>query len=312
MFIKKAISIIQGRNGLYEKILNHPFPENIDEDRKSYFKIEVRNKPDNELNRIFRGADQFECLDIYVHGSWADNTRTPFSDLDDLIIIDRNKLINKTDEIRKMIRWLAKVELRFYRLDILQHHGHWIIFKDELAEVDESYIPINVLREAVLIKGNSVVEYKINTAKTKIGLKRNIKITAGNIAYLINDYYSGKISVYDMKALIGSFLLMPAYIFQYKGKIISKRDAIEKKKEILSLTSCKLLDKCSEMRLKWGKGMSGYRNSFLKIMAHILPHPYLFKHLNRRFSTKFPVSAFPVLTKNEVEQFLKEVEEVCQ
>src|SRR5690606_30205071 len=111
----------------------------------------------SKLESIFRGAENFPMVDVYVHGSWADNSRTAFSDLDDLVIIDRSKLRGQKAATKRLISWLNKVELRLYRMDLLQHHGHWIIFKDMLRNYDQSYIPLNVLNGAIIIQGQAKI-----------------------------------------------------------------------------------------------------------------------------------------------------------
>lgn len=63
--------------------------------------IDNFHEPSVNLQQIFSGVERFDCLDIYVHGSWADNTKTAFSDLDDLVIVDSDALID-TKEARKI------------------------------------------------------------------------------------------------------------------------------------------------------------------------------------------------------------------
>jgi hypothetical protein len=44
----------------------------------------------NELKLLFSPLNKFDFskVQVFIHGSWADNSRTAFSDLDDFIIVE--------------------------------------------------------------------------------------------------------------------------------------------------------------------------------------------------------------------------------
>lgn len=269
-------------------------------------RIENFINPSEKVKMIFSGVEKFPFLNIYVHGSWADETKTPFSDLDDLVIIHNEKVKSKLDATRAE-RWLNNVDMLFCRIDPLQHHGHWIVYADKLEDLDESVIPLSVIDNSMLIQGPEKVNYVANLDKTKAGLKNNITVTCDNITRWMKKYTAKQINSYEMKALIGSFLLLPAYLFQHNGKEISKREAIERKNEIFSMESCLLLDKCSKIRDEWGIVTESSNFKYLKYASYIFTNPHLFRRFSMKFAPKFPNSQFPHIPEREVKNFLEEV-----
>jgi hypothetical protein len=308
IFLRSAQKLIRS----LKKILGKEFKDN------KYLSISPKNnddlkevvidnfhKPRVNLQQIFSGVERFDCLDIYVHGSWADDTKTAFSDLDDLVIVDSDALID-TKEARKIEKWLNAVDMRFCRKDHLQHHGHWIINKNELNNYDESYMPLNVIDGSVCIKGSKSIQAFVNLSKTKSGTEKNIYNTLENIKKLNDKYQQGSINSYEMKCLVGSFLLVPAFIFQLKGLRLTKKEAIESKKKIFSEEVCSLIDKCSEIRRDWHLANQGYRFFIIKLLSNIFINPHLFRIFTKRYSPKFPKHEFSKIERFEVESFIFE------
>lgn len=262
--------------------------------------------PNKTLLRIFEGVHKFPYLNVFVHGSWADDTRTPFSDLDDLIIID-SAFIENNKEKRKLDIWLNKVDMRFCRLDVLQHHGHWFITKNDLFNYDGSHIPLGVLRDSIMIQGNGQVQYFLNSQATKLGLKRNIEHTLSNIERLSELYFSKRINAYDLKCLVGSFLLLPAYLFQYSDGIdISKREAILSSHKIYTKKAYSVIEKSSKIRMEWGRVMKIKDIFFLKILSKVFTNPHLFRKFVAKFSPKVGEIFSEKWTKEEIDNFIKE------
>lgn len=308
IFLRSAQKLIRS----IKKILGKESKDN------KYFSISPKNnydlrevvidnfhEPRVNLQRIFSGVERFDCLDVYAHGSWADDTKTAFSDLDDLIIVD-NDALTDTKEARKIEKWLNAVDMRFCREDPLQHHGHWIIYKNELNDYDESYMPLNVLDGSICIKGNKKIQAFVDLSKTKSGTEKNIYSTLENIKKLNDKYQQESINLYEMKCFVGSFLLVPAFIFQLKGLRLTKKEAIERKKEIFSEEVCYLIDKCSEIRQDWHLANQGYRFFIIKLLSNIFINPHLFRMFTKRYSPKFPNHKFSKIERFEVEKFIFE------
>lgn len=261
--------------------------------------------PCEELETVFAGVDEFPYVDLYVHGSWADDTRTAFSDLDDLVIIDRDE-IGDERQLRRLEAWLNRVDMRFCRIDPLQHHGHWIIYRDQLNDYDESYMPLVVLEGAVRVQGRARVIGTIDGPRTLVGLHRNVRVTLANIERLFDRYQSAAINLYQMKRLVGSILLVPAYAFQIKGHRISKGEALRASRKIYSEEANRAIEVCSMIREGWGRALGGTRYALFTVMSHILTEPHIYRRLASRLAPRFPTHLFAHLNASWVNTFSDE------
>ncbi|ANV89539.1 hypothetical protein [Picosynechococcus sp. PCC 8807] len=262
-----------------------------------------------DVNLIFKGFQNFPCLSLYIHGSWADQTKTSFSDLDDLIVVKRDG-IKTVREVRKIESWLNRVDMRFCRIDPLQHHGHWIIYEDQLENYDESYMPLLVLENSICLQGEKKISAKVNIEATQVGLERNLKVTLLNIENYYIKYQKNQINLYDMKCLIGSFLLVPAYVFQMKGKRVTKKWAIENASNIYSADVHKVLEICSTMRQDWKKALNTFQFELFSISPKFFTNPHLYRKFAQKFAPKFPCEVFPTLKQKSVDAFIQETKDI--
>lgn len=260
-------------------------------------------QPTDEIKDVFAGVERFPEIDVYVHGSWADDTRTAFSDLDDLIIIDRMR-ITDVKQARRLERWLNQVDMRFCRIDPLQHHGHWLVYKNELEHYDESYMPLSVLRGGMRVQGAATVRAYVDEQRTATGLRHNLAMTLSSIRRFYDKYEESSISLYDMKRLTGSFLLAPAYAFQTRGARVSKRWALENAARIYSERGLRAIDCCSSIRADWHLGLRGAGYTLFSWVPRLFADPHLYRRLASRLSPRFPRGAFPELEECWVEAFI--------
>lgn len=89
-------------------------------------------------------------ISIFFHGSMADLKYTAFSDIDDLVIINQTTWCN-ADFLIQTAKLLSQIARKYQNIDPLQHHGHWVITDFDLLLYDQSYIPLVIFDEAVLI-----------------------------------------------------------------------------------------------------------------------------------------------------------------
>ena len=263
------------------------------------------------ISAIFRGYQQFSDVGIYVHGSWADGTNIAFSDVDDLIIYPDEEYVDKS-EVKRLCRWLNSVDMRFCRLDPLQHHGHWILSRNQLAALDESYMPICVLHGALRLSGPDSMQVTIDVKKTHEGIARNILNTAEGIEQLFTEYQDGNINLYKMKCFIGSILLMPAYLFQYMGERVSKKWAIENAHQILHDDAIALITNCECIRKNWHTALQGWEYSLFKYIPYLFSNPHAYRIVAKLIAPKFRVELFPVLTRSHIDALLGQVKKITE
>jgi hypothetical protein len=244
---------------------------------------------------------------IYLHGSRADNTATSFSDYDDLIIIDLERL---SGSVRcSLARKLIRVDKRFRRLDPLQHHGHWIISKQSLMNYDASYIPLHILHTAVRIQGPETIEYTPDKIKTQRGLYRNIEQTCLSIRECYALYKKNRITTYRLKGLVGSFALMPAFLFQYLGEEVDKRTAILRAGELFGTDAIECLKWSTEYRNSWDLVLKpALRSRYFTFLATVVPNPHLYRKIAHRLAPYADVTrhGLPMLGESHVHAFIDE------
>ena len=257
------------------------------------------------MREIFRGVDAFPWISVYVHGSWADETRTAFSDLDDLVVVHGAQRRSDHD-IRRLERWLNVVDLRFLRKDPLQHHGHWIIHSVELTCLDESYMPLVVLEDALVIQGEPRLEAIVDNTSTRRGLERNLTQTVRAIAAWTREYEQGTLNLYDTKHLIGAISLLPAYVIQLRGEYVDKSAAIRMFHDAASIKAREALDWATDARAGWAAVQHGPGYWALEAGPLLVRNPNLHRRLASRFSPRLDNSTLPRLDPEAVTQFLRE------
>jgi hypothetical protein len=271
-------------------LLNKPKPKFEDNEDKieakhhTTIKInKIEKCKDYKINELFKDLKPYsQFVQVFLHGSWADNTRTLFSDIDDYIILDI-KGLRENKLIFKVLRILNTIDMKFCRIDPIQHHGHWLCSKEDLTNYDNSFMPLEILKEAKSVFGNSFIEGIVNSELSEKGLKQNILNTCDSIKRLSELYFNRTINAYQLKCLVGSFVIMPAYIFQVRGEDLSKPEAIVRAKTIFSGKSTSCIKWSTDNRNNW---VYITKNKKYKIFATF---SYLFfdPHLWRRFSSYF-------------------------
>lgn len=203
------------------------------------------------LEQLFSTLAEHKAVQTFVHGSWADDSKTPFSDLDDFIII--NDEILTPGELNEIYKKLEKIELKLQRLDPLQHHGHWIATSGNLKNYDNSYIPLHILKSAIPIRCNPAIDAVVNQVKTRRGLAENLVINCRNIRSFYRKYENDELNIYDLKCFVSAIALIPPLLFQLRGEEVDKRTAIGRASELFSVNALKLLRWSSEKRSNWGR-----------------------------------------------------------
>lgn len=213
------------------------------------YKAKEQGKLDRRIEKIFAPLKDLKHIQVFLHGSWADNSTTAFSDIDDFIIIDDTKLT--PSELENLEEILLKVQNEFYRIDPLQHHGHWKIYKSELNDYNNGVIPLFILNESICLVGSNIIEASINHHKTYYTLSNSITGFCKWIDILFKDYFNKSINLYNLKCLVGSVVLLAPLIQQLKGNQIDKKTAILNSNEIFSNKTLKLIHWATDLRKNW-------------------------------------------------------------
>lgn len=273
--------------GLSSQRLNREIPQGINLSIGKCLEIKGVEQCDQIIiNDLFRDLRPFsDYVQVFLHGSWADDTKTPFSDIDDYIILDIESL-KQRNLLSKVFRILNKIDMEFCRIDPLQHHGHWIVDKRELQNYDNSFIPLHVLSESKVILGENFISGKINSKNSEEGLRKNVINTCRNVKILSDDFFNNSINSYQLKCLVGSFALMPAFISQLKGMDYNKPQAIKKANLFYSEEALSCIEWSTANRKNWGIITKSRKYKAFGLLARFCPDPHLWRKFSNKFSPK--------------------------
>ena len=105
------------------------------------------NKAVIEIMKFLSNNKNEALENAYIVGSIADHTETNYSDFDGILIIDQNKChkASTVNDLRKLIRDSNEM---MKAQDVLQHHGWMILWKHELNNYNENYLPSSIFENA--------------------------------------------------------------------------------------------------------------------------------------------------------------------
>lgn len=295
---------------------NRPVSINIDAHEQTNSKHLLNMKIDSiefcsneKINYLFKNLAPFsEFVQIFLHGSWADDTKTPFSDIDDFVVLDLESLQDEKS-LYKVMRILNSIDMRFCRLDPIQHHGHWICSKNELLNYNNSFLPLHILKDSKSVIGKNGIEGVINIQQSKEGIKRNIINTCNGITSLAHLYFNGTINAYNLKCLVGSFVLMPAFIMQLLGEDCTKREAIFRSENVFSGNSHLCIQWSSNCRNNWDVITTSKKFKSFALFPYLFWDPHVWRRFSSTFSPKVTTSqkkqlSSIILTEEIVNEFV--------
>jgi hypothetical protein len=258
-----------------------------------------KDHANRKWGKVFKELSNKEGVWVYLHGSQADRTAVRFSDYDDLVIISADEF-NTLEGRKSLVRSLCRVDMRLCKLDPLQHHGHWIIFREDLCDLDESYIPMMVLKKGLNISGPDSIKYTKNLLKTKLGLFKNIEKNLNTVRLLGKKMLRSNINIYNLKRLVGSILITPAYIYQLNGIQKDKKESIENARTIYSNDTLNIIKWASLVRDEWSTVLekSGYK--YFSPLSKCFYNPFLYRKFARKFSPTIDLSELHIREISEV------------
>jgi predicted nucleotidyltransferase len=237
-------------------------------------------------------------VSVYLHGSMATGDYTPFSDVDDLVIVHQTGWSSYA-RFREVVRRLERVAKLFQRIDPLQHHGHWIYLDCDMACLDQSSLPLVVLNDSIIVVGRS--EVTANLRLEDWGLRRVLWDTIQDVRHNASAMARGKLNLYGLKNLVSGISLLPPRVFQENGKMLDKKTAILRSSNIFSDKALVGLQWSTKIREKWASchgytalRMMGFLNCILPFRRNTL------EAIARRCLPSLGSSQIPFLTEEVV------------
>jgi hypothetical protein len=193
--------------------------------------------------------DPLPGLSLFLHGSLADYTATAFSDVDDFVIL-RAEAWRDAETLRRVGTALARVARGYQEIDPFQHHGHWLVTEFDLLHYDESIMPLTVLDGARCVAGESRITVRRN--KDTDGFRQNVAATLRTVRRrLALITKEGGMNAFRLKGLAGEIALLPAYVLQSRGEMLSKPEAIRRSGELFSAAALPALEWATRVRAEF-------------------------------------------------------------
>lgn len=188
--------------------------------------MDLRHTRFVDLRRSYEelAAATHDEVSVVLHGSVADKSFTDFSDVDDLVVL-HEAAWRDAATLTVMATRLAALARAYQCMDPFQHHGHWLITDFDLALYDQSRMPLVALKDAVSMVGRRSLLFRAGADAS--GFVRNALATVASMQRRLEAATGrGSIRAFDLKGLAGEVAILPAYLFQARGLLISKPEAI--------------------------------------------------------------------------------------
>ncbi len=183
-------------------------------------------------------------LDAQIHGSLSDMDKTPYSDLDVLLVVkgevirDVSTLLDLKSEILKLLKVIRG-------LDSLQHHGLFILTEQEMSCYAESRFPLLLMDYATSLLEKPVlyfntIEDKMQSASSLYNMAKRVmsidKISSDN---------------YNLKMYSSWIMLLPTLYYQLFNDYVYKAESFKLVRTHFDKYSWDAVEACSALRLNW-------------------------------------------------------------
>jgi len=251
-----------------------------------------------------------DYISVYVHGSMATGDYTPFSDVDDLVILHQSSW--ESHKRFRQVAWLLeKTTTRFQRVDPLQHHGHWVFLDFDFACLDQSTMPLVVLKSAVRVVGRSEIEAEIRNHPWGFG-----RVLWAIIQEVRRDTLSllrGTLNLYGLKNLVAGISILPPLTFQVHGRIIDKKTAILSSATIFSEQTFPALGWATKIREEWHSCPGYHWVERQKRLNPLLPaRRRILEAIARNHSPRIELRQVPFLDEQTILAILKLTDEATE
>jgi len=210
----------------------------------------------NELESVYQIALTQNLLkDLVIHGSYGDFTQINFSDIELTLVIDESCFFD-ANQARKFSKWYRKKMLPFIlKIDPLQHHGCFYLWKDFMSQYDEKILPSVAYQQCWSMSGQ---EFKLlsntNDDDFRSDALTKYKSTLSSLLNYDKTFFRYGMNLYSIKRLLSNFFMIPVFYYQLHGQKINKRQAINKfKTDDAPVSFVDALEKASRIRDGWPK-----------------------------------------------------------
>ncbi len=246
----------------------------------------------NKLVKSLKSKNFFDYIDLFlIHGSYSTlDYEDNISDLDTLILLNDNTMLNSKKLLNLQEIMFNSFEY-FYEIDLLQHHGYFVLTNFDLSYYNETFFPIMLFDYSTSVY-QSKETFEVNLRDNSQEVKNILDST---LNYIEKTNPSSFDSLMGYKVYFQVIQLIPIAYLQYIGKNTYKKYSFD-----LFLKDFpkyrEFFDFIYKLRLNWKQNTIGD----YKLISLLLPKRSIF-FLNSK------VEKVPMELKNKLgdEQYKK-------
>lgn len=226
----------------------------------------------------------------FVIGSLASGEEVPYSDFDAVAII-RTGVFSSRKRLIRTAEKLSAARSIMYGFDPLQHHGWFVLTEADLDCYPDSLLPHGTFLRAKSLLPGAGTDLNLRVMINQDDNRRHfLKLSSSIITAVSQRNYPD--NVYRLKALLSSFMLLPALYIQARdgGGIDKKLSFAEAKKDFPS-DAWTVMEEVSGIRAVWQYDISALHQWVLTNTS-----PFV-RSFARRHAPLIPQGLHEVLTE---------------
>ncbi|MDR7415122.1 MAG: ABC transporter ATP-binding protein [Armatimonadota bacterium] len=228
------------------------------------------------LGEYVREALAPHLLGFYLHGSLSTLDYTPYSDLDDLLVVRRETVLD-AERLMACARGCVEAARFLYEHDALQHHGHFVLTELDLRRYPPAHLPPEALPYATAVVGPQVLRIRVR------GDARAYRRQAERMAEGLVRRDRPPRNVWALKDLLARVMLLPALYLGAAGEPCYKKFAFERARSRFDGT-WRAVEVATELRERWPY-RPGPREALLRAVSlRRLRNPALYRRLAARYA----------------------------
>lgn len=178
-----------------------------------------------EIQSLFQEGLRCEVLEnIIIHGSYGDNTHNNYSDMD-LTLLLADSVWGDKKKMNLCEKWIQREVYPFlYKVDPLQHHGPFYLWRSLMNCYDNSILPVDVYSDAWAVESTDLLfKAYVPTLKSEF-------LSLTTCEALLNSserFFKHGYSLFAMKRFLSNLMLIPAFFYTDLGKGMLKAKSFE-------------------------------------------------------------------------------------
>ena len=187
------------------------------------------------------------CAGIYLHGSHSTGDVTGYSDVDTLLII-KQEVAENPDALMTLGRRAQRSMGALFSVDLLQHHGNFVLTETDLQWYDEVWFPLVLFEYSTPLFAADPLHIRVRS-HGQHGARLNLERMCRRF---MAEWQPRQLrTAFHLKVQLSCFLILPALLLQAHGRACYKRESFMMSKPYFDPELWGVMDEVSDMRRLW-------------------------------------------------------------